>query len=45
MSSLTLTLTGIDQHHNPEFTTCEFYQTYTDLEHVASLTEELLSGI
>ncbi|KAJ3300397.1 hypothetical protein HDU76_006090 [Blyttiomyces sp. JEL0837] len=35
---------GVDATHNPEFTTCEFYQAYGDLESVAALTQELLSG-
>ncbi|KAJ1959070.1 hypothetical protein IWQ62_004760 [Dispira parvispora] len=33
---------GIDANHNPEFTTLEFYQAYTDLEGLMQLTEELL---
>ncbi|KAI9146383.1 hypothetical protein BKA69DRAFT_1024135, partial [Paraphysoderma sedebokerense] len=35
---------GIDHTHNPEFTTCEFYQAYANLEHLITETEELLSG-
>ncbi|KAI8589135.1 hypothetical protein BDZ88DRAFT_452399 [Geranomyces variabilis] len=34
----------IDSTHNPEFTTCEFYIAYADLEEVMSMTEELLRG-
>ncbi|KAJ3176525.1 hypothetical protein HDU87_005219 [Geranomyces variabilis] len=34
----------IDSTHNPEFTTCEFYMAYADLEEVMSMTEELLRG-
>lgn len=33
---------GIDATHNPEFTTCEFYQSYTTLEQLMQLTEQLL---
>jgi lysyl-tRNA synthetase class 2 len=36
---------GIDKTHNPEFTTCEFYHAYANLEHLITMTEELLSGI
>lgn len=34
---------GIDADHNPEFTTCEFYQAYGTLEGLMSDTETLLS--
>ncbi|CAO3656821.1 unnamed protein product [Mucor hiemalis] len=34
---------GIDADHNPEFTTCEFYQAYGNLEGLMSDTETLLS--
>lgn len=34
---------GIDMTHNPEFTTCEFYQAYADYHDLMSTTEELLS--
>ncbi|PWA98826.1 lysine--tRNA ligase [Artemisia annua] len=34
---------GIDLTHNPEFTTCEFYQAYSDYEDLMTLTEKLLS--
>lgn len=35
---------GIDADHNPEFTTCEFYQAYGNLESLMKDTETLLSG-
>ncbi|KAH8555216.1 lysyl-tRNA synthetase [Umbelopsis sp. PMI_123] len=36
---------GIDMTHNPEFTSCEFYQAYADMYDVMELTETLLSGM
>ncbi|ORY02158.1 lysyl-tRNA synthetase [Basidiobolus meristosporus CBS 931.73] len=36
---------GIDADHNPEFTTCEFYQAYTNMEGLFKTTEDILSGI
>uniref|UniRef100_A0A093UTE5 Lysine--tRNA ligase n=1 Tax=Talaromyces marneffei PM1 TaxID=1077442 RepID=A0A093UTE5_TALMA len=36
---------GIDKSHNPEFTTCEFYMAYANLEDVMSMTESLFSGL
>ncbi|PUU83112.1 hypothetical protein B9Z19DRAFT_1119740 [Tuber borchii] len=36
---------GIDSTHNPEFTTCEFYQAYAGLEDIISMTEQLLSSL
>ncbi|KAF2077557.1 hypothetical protein CYY_001175 [Polysphondylium violaceum] len=34
---------GIDLTHNPEFTTCEFYQAYSDYNELIAMTEDLLS--
>ena len=36
---------GLDATHNPEFTTCEFYKSFTDLEDLILMTETLLSGL
>ncbi|KAI9718727.1 MAG: Protein kinase [Candelaria pacifica] len=36
---------GIDLTHNPEFTTCEFYQSFADVNDIMDLTEDLVSGI
>ncbi|KAJ5037552.1 uncharacterized protein L3040_007724 [Drepanopeziza brunnea f. sp. 'multigermtubi'] len=36
---------GLDATHNPEFTTCEFYKAFADLEQLMSMTEAMLSGI
>ncbi|CEJ88914.1 Putative Lysine--tRNA ligase [[Torrubiella] hemipterigena] len=36
---------GIDGTHNPEFTMCEFYSAYTNLEDLIKETEELLSSL
>lgn len=40
-----LTRAGVDKSHNPEFTTCEFYHAYANLEDLMSVTETLLSGL
>lgn len=32
---------GVDSTHNPEFTTCEFYRTFTNLDDLMQITEEL----
>ena len=36
-----LTVSGIDQNHNPEFWTCEFYKTYANLDDLIAMTENL----
>ncbi|KAJ3343782.1 hypothetical protein HDU93_006699 [Gonapodya sp. JEL0774] len=36
---------GIDSSHLPEFTSCEFYEAFADLEKLMSRTEELLFGL
>ncbi|RLV91178.1 Lysine--tRNA ligase mitochondrial [Spathaspora sp. JA1] len=36
---------GIDRSHNPEFTSCEFYQAFTSLTELMSLTEELFAHL
>ncbi|EXJ72518.1 lysyl-tRNA synthetase [Cladophialophora psammophila CBS 110553] len=36
---------GADLTHNPEFTTCEFYEAYADVYDVMERTEELVSGL
>ena len=36
---------GIDRTHNPEFTSCEFYQAYSDYQDLVEMTEEMLSFI
>jgi lysyl-tRNA synthetase class 2 len=33
---------GIDSTHNPEFTTCEFYQTFIDLEELMKISEDII---
>lgn len=32
---------GIDLSHNPEFTTCEFYRSYADIEELIDMTERM----
>ncbi|CAF9911084.1 MAG: hypothetical protein ALECFALPRED_007073 [Alectoria fallacina] len=36
---------GIDLSHNPEFTTCEFYRSYSDIEELIDITERMLLGL
>ena len=36
---------GLDATHNPEFTTCEFYKSFADLEELMTMTEQMLSGL
>jgi lysyl-tRNA synthetase class 2 len=36
---------GIDPSHNPEFTTCEFYQAYANHELLMKTTEDLLAHL
>ncbi len=36
---------GLDATHNPEFTTCEFYKAYADLEDLIAMTENMFSGL
>ena len=35
---------GMDTKHNPEFTTCELYQAYTNLDGMMDILEHILSG-
>ncbi|KAJ1778873.1 lysyl-tRNA synthetase [Coemansia sp. RSA 1824] len=36
---------GIDLTHNPEFSTCEFYMAYADINDLIEITEKLVSGM
>ena len=36
---------GLDASHNPEYTTCEFYQAFADLEDLINMTEHLISQL
>ncbi|ORZ35571.1 hypothetical protein BCR44DRAFT_126717 [Catenaria anguillulae PL171] len=36
---------GVDATHNPEFTTCEAYMAYANLDHLTSMTEDLVWDI
>ncbi|PGH00781.1 lysine-tRNA ligase [Polytolypa hystricis UAMH7299] len=36
---------GLDKTHNPEFTTCEFYHAFADIETLISTTESFLAGL
>jgi lysyl-tRNA synthetase class 2 len=35
---------GIDATHNPEFSTCEFYEAYGDFQGLLQMTEAFISG-
>lgn len=35
---------GMDPHHNPEFTTIEFYEAFTDLNGMMDLTQRLIQN-
>ena len=35
---------GMDTKHNPEFTTCELYQAFTNLDGMMDILENILSG-
>ena len=36
---------SIDQTHNPEYTSCEFYMAYADFKDLMTITEDLLSNM
>lgn len=36
---------GVDATHNPEFTICESYMPFADLEYLMAMTEDLLSSM
>jgi lysyl-tRNA synthetase, class II len=36
---------GVDNTHNPEFTSCELYEAYSDYEELMKFTEEFLSKL
>lgn len=36
---------GLDATHNPEFTTCEFYKSFANLDELMFMTESLLCGL
>lgn len=36
---------GVDSTHNPEFTTCEFYRSFTTLPELMQMTESLFGAI
>jgi len=36
---------GLDGTHNPEFTTCEFYQAYASLKDLMRMTEKLMTRL
>ena len=45
LSWLSLTVTGIDLNHNPEFWTCEFYKTYAHLDELIGMTEGMFHSL
>lgn len=36
---------GLDATHNPEFTTCEFYKAFADIDDLMEMTEKMVAGI
>ena len=36
---------GLDSTHNPEFTTCEFYRAFVDLDFLISTTQSIFAGL
>ncbi|MDO8512238.1 MAG: lysine--tRNA ligase [bacterium] len=36
---------GVDRQHNPEFTMCEFYMAYANIDDLISLSEKMFSAI
>ena len=36
---------GVDATHNPEFTSCEFYAAYTDLDEMVELLQEMFTEL
>ncbi|KAF8724422.1 hypothetical protein AX14_008844 [Amanita brunnescens Koide BX004] len=36
---------GIDMTHNPEFSICEFYMAYADMEDLMEITEVMIEGL
>lgn len=36
---------GVDPSHNPEFTSCEFYQAYANLDDLFKMTQDLLRSL
>ena len=40
-----MTAQGLDLTHNPEFTTCEYYRAYSDIEELITTTEDMIGGL